>query len=266
MIWRRLGPRHRARHISDLIRRHIGSRHRCAHRHEVLIFGVSADTMLALFLRIHLLDAQSGLPVDAVADWFTATQKHREWPDPGVGAEDLPPVVALSDVILTHIRLSLLVQVLDRRLVLEGESEVEPEEGRHQNAYDCVEDEGEDDEGVFPQLLIILVDESGLESPLNDFAEVINHGEERDICDNEDVCEEQKEELAVPESHAVVYPRTMMIHVEYTPITGRAVMASLGLEDVAHQAIAPSFVLVITQVEAPEDWDLPGVGYHCLKE
>jgi len=57
-----------------------------------------------------------------------------------------------------------------------------------------------------------------------------------------------------------------MVHVQDTPITGRAVMASLRLEDVAHQAIPPSFILRVSQIEAPEDRDLARVSKHGLEE
>ena len=43
-------------------------------------------------------------------------------------------------------------------------------------------------------------------------------------------------------------------------------MAPFWLEDVAHEAVPPAFVLGVAQVEAPEDGDLPGVGGHALEE
>ena len=43
-------------------------------------------------------------------------------------------------------------------------------------------------------------------------------------------------------------------------------MASLWLEDVAHETVAASLLLRITEVEAPEDRDLPGVCGHGLNE
>ena len=58
----------------------------------------------------------------------------------------------------------------------------------------------------------------------------------------------------------------MVIHVEYTSVAARAVMASLRFEYVAHQTVAAALVLRITQVEAPEDWNLPRVRRHGLDE
>lgn len=55
-----------------------------------------------------------------------------------------------------------------------------------------------------------------------------------------------------------------MIHVQHAPIAGRAVMASFRLKYVAHEAVSSAFILWITQVEAPEDWDLPWIRRHRL--
>lgn len=40
--------------------------------------------------------------------------------------------------------------------------------------------------------------------------------------------------LAVVEAYAVIDPRTVVVHVEHAAPTGRAVVTSLWLEDVAH--------------------------------
>jgi hypothetical protein len=57
-----------------------------------------------------------------------------------------------------------------------------------------------------------------------------------------------------------------MVHIEYASIASRAMMASLWLENVAHQAISSPFVFVITKMEAPEDWDLTRISGHRLEE
>jgi len=57
-----------------------------------------------------------------------------------------------------------------------------------------------------------------------------------------------------------------MVHVEHTSVAGRAVMAALRLKYVAHEAIAATFVLRVSQVKAPEDWHLTWVSCHCLDE
>ena len=49
----------------------------------------------------------------------------------------------------------------------------------------------------------------------------------------------------VPSADAVVDPGTVMVHVENAPVASRAMVASLRLEDVAHQAIATTLVLRI---------------------
>ena len=57
-----------------------------------------------------------------------------------------------------------------------------------------------------------------------------------------------------------------MVHVQYTSVASGAVMASLGLKDVSHQAIPPSFILRVTEVEAPEDRNLSRISEHRLEE
>jgi len=57
-----------------------------------------------------------------------------------------------------------------------------------------------------------------------------------------------------------------MVHIQNTPIASRAVMASFRLKNIAHQAVASALILGISQMEAPEDWHLTGVGSHGLNE
>ena len=57
-----------------------------------------------------------------------------------------------------------------------------------------------------------------------------------------------------------------MVHIEYTSVACRAVMAAFWLKNVAHQAVTASFVFRIAQVKAPKHWDLSRVGCHCLDE
>jgi hypothetical protein len=58
----------------------------------------------------------------------------------------------------------------------------------------------------------------------------------------------------------------VMIHVENASIAGRAVMAPLWLEDVAHKAVPAPLILCIAQMEAPKDRHLAGVCGHWLEE
>lgn len=57
-----------------------------------------------------------------------------------------------------------------------------------------------------------------------------------------------------------------MVHIQHAPIAGRAVIAPLRLENIAHQAISTSFILWVAQVEAPKHWDLARVGGHWLEK
>jgi len=57
-----------------------------------------------------------------------------------------------------------------------------------------------------------------------------------------------------------------MVHVQHTSVACRAVMASFRLKNIAHQAVSPSFILRVTQVEPPENRDLARVREHGLEE
>ena len=57
-----------------------------------------------------------------------------------------------------------------------------------------------------------------------------------------------------------------MIHIEDTSITRRTMVTSLRFEHVTHETISSSFILSITQVEAPEDGDLTRVSSHRLEK
>jgi hypothetical protein len=67
----------------------------------------------------------------------------------------------------------------------------------------------------------------------------------------DDVEQHLEEELPVLEAHAIIDPRTVVVHVEYASITRRAVVASLRLEDMAYQAEAPFLLVRVIQKEAP---------------
>ena len=57
-----------------------------------------------------------------------------------------------------------------------------------------------------------------------------------------------------------------MVHIEHTPIATRAMMASFRFEYVTHQTVSTALILRVTQVEAPEDWNLTWVSGHRLDE
>ena len=57
-----------------------------------------------------------------------------------------------------------------------------------------------------------------------------------------------------------------MIHVKYTSIANRTMMASFRFENVTHKAITTTFLFRITKMEAPKNWNLSRIGCHCLYE
>ena len=93
-----------------------------------------------------------------------------------------------------------------------------------------------------------------------------SHGRSDPVRDDQNVDEKKYEELAIPEANAIVDPRAVMVHVENAAIARGTMMATLGFEDVAHQAVTASFVLRVTKMEAPEDWNLTRIGCHTLNE
>lgn len=105
-----------------------------------------------------------------------------------------------------------------------------------------------------------------VERPLNRLQPGKGHCDDDEVGDNKDVDEKENEEFAVPESDAVVDPGAVMVHVEDAAVARRAVMAPFWLKDVAHEAVASALVLRVTQVEAPEDWNLSRVRRHRLNE
>ena len=58
----------------------------------------------------------------------------------------------------------------------------------------------------------------------------------------------------------------MVIHVKYAPVARGTMMASLWLENVAHQAISSSLIFIITKMESPKHWDLSRISGHSLEK
>ena len=89
-----------------------------------------------------------------------------------------------------------------------------------------------------------------MQIPLDSVDEGWKHGADIKAECADRVEQEQEEVLAVPEPHTVIDPGTVMIHVEYTTIAGRAVVTAIGLEHVAHQTVAFALYIRIAHVEA----------------
>ena len=106
----------------------------------------------------------------------------------------------------------------------------------------------------------------GIEGPLDAFKPGYRHSDADKVGDYQDVNQEQDEEFSIPEADAVVYPGTVMVHIEHASVAGRAVVAPFGLENVAHETIPASLILRVSQVKAPEDWDLSWICSHGLDE
>lgn len=143
---------------------------------------------------------------------------------------------------------------------------MEPQEGSYQEANHGVYYEGEYDNYVVPQLVVVLGNEFVLEAPLQYLVEVICHEGAGCVHDEKHVGQKQQELLSVPETYTVINPWAMMVHVQDASVAGRAMMAPFGFENIAHQAVASSLVFVVAQVEAPEDGHLTRVGRHRLEE
>ena len=139
----------------------------------------------------------------------------------------------------------------------------------HQDGNNAIEHVGYLDDDVRDKLLLVALfgtEVVGIEGPLDALEPGKAHRDDHEVGDDEDIDEEEDEKFAVPKANAIVDPGAVVIHVQYASIARRAVMASLWLENVAHKAVASSFVLRVSQVESPEDGDLPRVCGHGLDE
>lgn len=90
------------------------------------------------------------------------------------------------------------------------------------------------------------------------------HGQAKSHAGNQrqdDVEQKQDEEFSVSVAYAIAYPRTMMIHVENTPLARRAVVAStlkfqslpFWFETMAQQTIPSATIVSFLSEEAPID-------------
>jgi len=43
-------------------------------------------------------------------------------------------------------------------------------------------------------------------------------------------------------------------------------MAPFRFEHIAHQAVPPPLILIVSLVKSPENWHLAGISEHCLEE
>jgi len=146
---------------------------------------------------------------------------------------------------------------------------VELKEHGHQDGDDAVKHVCDLDHKVSDELLLVLVGLAeivGVQGPLNRVDPRKKHRYCNKVGHEEHVDEEKDEEFAVPKADAVIDPWAVVVHIEHTSVAARAVMASLWLKDVAHQAISATLVLRVTQMEAPEDWNLPRICSHGLYE
>lgn len=78
-------------------------------------------TIYLSFCAIHLLYAQSCLPVNTISYRFSAPEEHGEWPNPWIWSKNLPPIISFANIVLANIGLALLVQVFYSRFIFKGE-------------------------------------------------------------------------------------------------------------------------------------------------
>jgi hypothetical protein len=76
--------------------------------------------------------------------------------------------------------------------------------------------------------------------------EVVSKRNGCEVGANQHVDQKQQEVLPVPKTHAVVDPGTVVVHIQNAPVAGRTVVAPFWLEDVAHQTVTSSFILIVT--------------------
>lgn len=58
----------------------------------------------------------------------------------------------------------------------------------------------------------------------------------------------------------------MVVHIKDTSIAGWAMMTSLRLKNIAHEAVAPPLIFIVAQVETPKHWHLARIRRHGLEK
>ena len=96
--------------------------------HNGVTFGIAAA--LGFILAI--------LPVNTISKGLSTTGKHGERPQPWISAEDLVEIILTTDIKLTLITLTFLVQVLNGCLIVKHEVNVEFKEKGHENTDHAV--------------------------------------------------------------------------------------------------------------------------------
>ena len=141
---------------------------------------------------------------------------------------------------------------------------MELKEHGDQNCNNSIQHECDLDEDVLSQSFLFdgLIRLVAVKHPLYRVKPGINHCKGYKVCDNENVDQQQDKELAIPEANTVVDPRAMMVHIEHTTATTRAMVASFRLEDVAHQTISSSLMFCITKMETPKYRHLTWISEH----
>ena len=131
---------------------------------------------------------------------------------------------------------------------------MELKEHGDQNCNNSIQHECDLNKDVLSQSFLFngLVRLVAIEHPLDRVKPGIDHSECYKVCDNEYVDQQQDKELAIPEANTVVDPGAVMVHVEHTAATTRAMVTPLRLEDVAHQTVSSSLVFCITKMETPK--------------
>ena len=115
------------------------------------------------------------------------------------------------------------------------------QKANHGDYYEC-----KYDNDLVLELIVVFRHKLVLEAPLEHLVKIVCHEGTCGVRDTQHVNEKKEELLAIPEADTVVNPRTVMVHVEHASIARRAVVATLWLEHVAHEAVATTLVFVIT--------------------
>jgi hypothetical protein len=160
----------------------------------------------------------------------------------------------------------MLVQVLNSCLVLSGKHDVELKEGGHQAHNSEVQQKTEHDKDLSAKLRAVGGEHTFVVSPLDCLDKIVGEETKSHVSHDEDIDEKKQEVLSVPETNAIVDPWAVVVHIQNASIAGGAVMASLRLENVAHETVSASLVLVIAEMEAPEHRNLAWIRCHRLEE
>ena len=129
---------------------------------------------------------------------------------------------------------------------------MEPDKERNKDPYEKADKVNDDDAPIFDKFRVIFYHFFILfESPLHCFVKIKSQRSQNVDHHDLDVNEKQEEKLPVIKSNTIIYPKTVMVHIQHTSIAGRTMVAPFGLETITHYAEFSFYQVAVALVIAP---------------